>query len=126
MGLPYVKCRLDLLYQKVSGGSAASILGDSEREEMEGEELANPDTKPMRKLAIRLIRLFRKVYPIINFLYYGSNLAYNVAYLFGKTRYYTPWLHLLGLEVKRMSMNDYVCIIFCLFVWMQRILTVDF
>lgn len=107
VGLPYVKCRLDLLYQKVSGGSAASILGDSEREEMEAEELANPDTKPMRKLAIRLIRLFRKVYPIINFLYYGSNLAYNVAYLFGKTRYYTPWLHLLGLEVKRMSMNDY-------------------
>jgi peroxin-12 len=108
VGLPYVKCRLDLFYQKVSGGGSASILGDNEQEEMENEELENPQTKPMRKLMIRLIRLFRKVYPIINFLYYGSNLAYNVAYLFGKTRYYTPWLHLLGLEVKRMSMNDYV------------------
>lgn len=109
MGLPYVKSRLDLFYQKVSGGSvAASILGDNEQEELENEELANPDTKPMRKLMIRLIRLFKKVYPIINFLYHGSNMAYNVAYLFGKTRYYTPWLHLLGLQVKRMSMNDYV------------------
>lgn len=110
VGLPYVKCRLDLFYQKVSGGSA-SILGDNEQEELENEELANPEIKPMRKLIIRLIRLFKKVYPIINFLYHGSNMAYNVAYLFGKTRYYTPWLHLLGLQVKRMSMNDYVNIL---------------
>lgn len=108
VGLPYVKCRLDLLYQKVTGGGSASILGDNEQEELENEELANSRTKPTRKLVIRLIRLFKKVYPTISFLYYGSNLAYNVAYLFGKTRYYTPWLHLLGLEVKRMSMNDYV------------------
>lgn len=108
VGLPYVKCRLDLLYQKVTGGGSASILGDNEQEELENEELANSQTNPTRKLVIRLIRLFKKVYPTISFLYYGSNLAYNVAYLFGKTRYYTPWLHLLGLEVKRMSMNDYV------------------
>ncbi|KAI8984622.1 Pex12 amino terminal region-domain-containing protein [Mycotypha africana] len=107
VGIPYVKCRLDLLYQKVTGGSASLILGDNEQEELENEELADPNTKATRKLAIRLKRLFKKVYPIINFIYYGSNLAYNVAYLFGKTRYYTPWLHLLGLEVKRMSMNDY-------------------
>lgn len=112
VGLPYVKCRLDLLYQKVSGGSASSILGDNEQLEMENEELANPETSTKRRLVIRLMRLFKKVYPIINFLYYGSNLAYNVAYLFGKTRYYTPWLHLLGLEVKRMSMDDYVSFTF--------------
>ncbi|GAA5804438.1 Pex12 amino terminal region-domain-containing protein [Helicostylum pulchrum] len=105
VGLPYVKCRLDLFYQKVSGNG--SILGDNEQEELETEELQNTETKTSRKLMIRLIRLFKKVYPIINLLYYGSNLAYNVAYLFGKTRYYTPWLHLLGLQVQRMSMNDY-------------------
>ncbi|KAG2234037.1 hypothetical protein INT48_007127 [Thamnidium elegans] len=105
VGLPYVKCRLDLFYQKVSGNG--SILGDNEQEELENEELENPETKRTRKLMIRLIRLFKKVYPIINLAYYGSNLAYNVAYLFGKTRYYTPWLHLLGLQVQRMSMNDY-------------------
>lgn len=113
VGLPYVKCKLDLLYGKVSGGSASSILGDNEQEEMQNEELANPDTKPMRKLVIHFIRLFKKIYPIMNFLYHGSNMAYNVAYLFGKTRYYTPWLHLLGLQVKRMSMNDYVSWLVC-------------
>lgn len=108
VGLPYVKCRLDLLYQRVSGGSASSILGDNEQEELQNEELNDPQTPFKRKLVIRLERLFKKAYPIINFLYYGSNLVYNVGYLFGKTKYYTPWLHLLGLEVKRMSMSDYV------------------
>ncbi|KAI7899435.1 Pex12 amino terminal region-domain-containing protein [Cokeromyces recurvatus] len=103
VGLPYVKCRLDLLYQQISG---RSILGD-EQEEIENEQLNDPTILKKQKMMIRLKRLFKRVYPILNFLYYGSNLAYNIAYLFGKTRYYTPWLHLLGLEVKRMSMHDY-------------------
>lgn len=105
VGLPYVKCRLDLLYQQVAG--SGSILGD-EQEELDNEELADPATPLKRKLRIRLVRLFKKVYPIINLLYYGSGLVYNVGYLFNKTKYYTPWLHMIGLQVQRMSMNDYV------------------
>ncbi|KAG1448633.1 hypothetical protein G6F56_008888 [Rhizopus delemar] len=27
--------------------------------------------------------------------------------MFEKTKYYTPWLHLIGIEVKRMGMDDY-------------------
>lgn len=106
VGLPYVKCRLDLFYNQISGGS--SILGANEHEERETEELQDPDTPTRRRLAIRLIRLFRLIYPYINSIYHASNLAYNIGYLFGKTRYYTPWLHLIGLEIKRMSMADYV------------------
>ena len=108
VGLPYVKCRLDLLYSQISGGLSASILGRNEQEEAEAEELTDPETTTRRKLVIRLAQLFRKIYPFINMLYHGSNLAYNIAYLFGKTKYYSPWLHLIGLEIKRMSMADYV------------------
>ncbi|CEG73332.1 hypothetical protein RMATCC62417_08737 [Rhizopus microsporus] len=104
VGLPYIKCRLDLLYQRVSGSS--DIILD-EQVEIENEELADSNTKASRKLLIRLKRLFKKIYPIVNFLYHISNLGYNIGYLFGKTKYYTPWLHLLGIEVKRMSMDDY-------------------
>lgn len=57
---------------------------------------------------IRLIQLFRFVYPYVNGAYHGANLAYAIAYMFNKTRYYSPWLHLIGLEIKRMSMADYV------------------
>ncbi|KAI9319269.1 Pex12 amino terminal region-domain-containing protein [Dichotomocladium elegans] len=107
VGLPYIKCRLDLLYSKVSGGQTASLFGRNEQEEEEEEEMSNPETTARRKLLIRLTRLFRCIYPYINAGYYGANLAYNIAYMFGKTRYYTPWLHMIGLEIKRMSMADY-------------------
>ncbi|CAO3599284.1 unnamed protein product [Absidia cylindrospora] len=105
VGLPYLKCRMDLLYQKVSGD--ASLLGMNEQEERENEDLADPTTSHCRKLKIRLIKLFRTLYPYINALYHGSGLVYNVLYLFNKTKYHSPWLHLLGLQIKRMSMADY-------------------
>ncbi|KAL0098175.1 Pex12 amino terminal region-domain-containing protein [Phycomyces blakesleeanus] len=108
VGLPYIKCRLDLFYQRISGGPSASLLGDNEQEEREREQLADSTTPFARILVIRLTRLFRKVYPYINALYYGSNLVYNIGYMFGKTDYYSPWFHLIGLQVKRMSMSDYV------------------
>ncbi|KAG1351442.1 hypothetical protein G6F62_002976 [Rhizopus arrhizus] len=107
VGLPYIKCKLDLFYQQVASPSNSILGDDDEQHEIENEELEDNNTKPSRKLAIRLKRLFKKVYPIINFIYHVSNLGYNIAYMFEKTRYYTPWLHLIGIEVKRMDMNDY-------------------
>lgn len=114
VGLPYLKCRLDLLYQQISGD--ASLLGINEQEERENEALADPQTSRRRRFTIRLIKLFRKVYPYMNALYHGSGLVYNVLYLFNKTKYHSPWLHLLGLQIKRMSMADYVSTILCVCV----------
>ncbi|CAO3653828.1 unnamed protein product [Cunninghamella echinulata] len=106
VGLPYIKCRMDLFYQQISG-DASLLLGINEQEERENEELEDPSTPSLRKLKIRLIKLFRKFYPYMNLIYYGSNLVYNVLYLFNKTKYHTPWLHLIGVQIKRMSMADY-------------------
>jgi peroxin-12 len=108
VGLPYIKCKLDLLYSQVSGGASASLLGENEQEARELEILSDPSSSVKTKAVVHLKRIFRQVYPIVNMLYYGSNLCYNIGYLFGKTKYYTPWLRILGIEVKRMSMDDYV------------------
>jgi peroxin-12 len=108
VGLPYIKCKLDLLYSQVSGGASASLLGENEHEARELEILNDPSSSVRTKAVVHLKRIFRKVYPVVNMLYYGSNLCYNIGYLFGKTKYYTPWLRILGIEVKRMSMDDYV------------------
>jgi peroxin-12 len=97
-----------LLYEQVSGGASASLLGENEQEIRELEILNDQSASIRTKAIVHLKRIFRKVYPIINMLYYGSNLCYNIGYLFGKTKYYTPWLRILGIEVKRMSMDDYV------------------
>jgi peroxin-12 len=110
VGLPYIKCKLDLLYSQVSGGASASLLGENEQEARELEILSDSSASVRTKAVVHLKRIFRKVYPVVNMLYYGSNLCYNIGYLFGKTKYYTPWLRILGIEVKRMSMDDYVSI----------------
>ncbi|KAI8582164.1 hypothetical protein K450DRAFT_185083 [Umbelopsis ramanniana AG] len=107
VGLPYIKSKLDLLYSQVSGGASASLLGENEQEERELEILNDPSASVRTKAVVHLKRIFRKVYPVVNMLYYGSNLCYNIGYLFGKTKYYTPWLRILDIEVKRMSMDDY-------------------
>ncbi|KAI8083161.1 Pex12 amino terminal region-domain-containing protein [Halteromyces radiatus] len=103
VGLPYIKCRMDLFYQQISG----DVLGINEQEEKENDELADPTTPTRRKFKIRLIKLFRTIYPYINAIYYGSGLIYNILYMFNKTNYHSPWLHLIGLQIKRMSMADY-------------------
>ena len=56
----------------------------------------------------RLARAFKKVYPYANAAYLAWMLAYQIMYLYGKTRYFNPWLHFMKVEVTRMTMNDYV------------------
>lgn len=53
-------------------------------------------------------RLFRQTWPTINATYEAILLAYNIGYLFDKTPYYRPWLHWLGVDLRRMSEQDYV------------------
>ncbi|RUP21146.1 Pex12 amino terminal region-domain-containing protein [Jimgerdemannia flammicorona] len=105
--VPYLKTKLDDLYEGVSGGASSRLFGDEEIEENELEDLADPNSTALHRLLVRARRVFRKVYPLVNATYHGSVLCYSIAYLFGKTPYYTPWLKLIGLEVKRMSVQDY-------------------
>lgn len=52
--------------------------------------------------------LFIKCWPVLTKSYEVTLLAYNIAYLFDKTPYYRPWLHWLGIDLRRMSEHDYV------------------
>ncbi|KAG0291377.1 ubiquitin-protein ligase peroxin 12 [Linnemannia gamsii] len=103
IGLPYVKCKMDEYYEKVSGGEAARLFGDEftqEEEDLTGQPLG------VRTKAMAL-KLFKKGYPFVNALYQLSILAHYIGYLYNKTPYYSPWLRLIGIEVKRMSAADY-------------------
>ncbi|KAG0338177.1 ubiquitin-protein ligase peroxin 12 [Podila humilis] len=75
IGLPYVKCKMDEYYEKISGALA--------------------------------IKAFKKGYPFVNALYQLSILAHYIGYLYNKTPFYSPWLRLIGIEVKRMTAADY-------------------
>ena len=52
--------------------------------------------------------MFKILWPYISKSYEYVLLAYNIGYLFDKTPYYRPWLHWLGIDLRRMSEQDYV------------------
>ncbi|KAF9971730.1 ubiquitin-protein ligase peroxin 12 [Actinomortierella ambigua] len=103
IGLPYVKCKLDEYYEKISGGEAARLFGD---EFAEDEEDLTGQPLHVRTKA-KAIKVFKKVYPYVNALYQLSILVHYIGYLYSKTAFYSPWLRLIGIEVKRMTAADY-------------------
>lgn len=56
----------------------------------------------------QLKRLLRKIYPAINAAYYFSTLAFNLAYLFDKSHYHTPFHFLVGVRMRRLTEADHV------------------
>ncbi|RIA89209.1 Pex12 amino terminal region-domain-containing protein [Glomus cerebriforme] len=103
VGIPYIKTKLDDAYEKISGGAGARLLGGT------FSRINNERQLNRKERVRRFIRyLFKILYPWLNALYHGSNLLYNILYLYNKTRCYTPWLRLMGIEVRRMSAQDYL------------------
>ncbi|KAF9353278.1 ubiquitin-protein ligase peroxin 12 [Mortierella sp. NVP85] len=103
IGLPYIKCKLDEYYEKVSGGEAARLFGDEftrEEEDLTGQ----PFTVRSKAMAVKI---FKAGYPYVNALYQLSILAHYIGYLYNKTPFFSPWLRLIGIEIKRMSAADY-------------------
>ncbi|KAJ2697668.1 ubiquitin-protein ligase peroxin 12 [Coemansia sp. IMI 209128] len=117
VGLPLVKSRLDQYYEKISGGAAARLLGSSFAQVGQSQDPPSESASSgsglygvrRRFLALRLSveRLFKLCYPHVNFVYHAATALYYVAYMFDRTDYNSPWLHILGLQVRRLSAADY-------------------
>ncbi|KAJ2782576.1 ubiquitin-protein ligase peroxin 12 [Coemansia javaensis] len=112
IGLPLAKARLDQLYERLSGGAAARLLGgafaQSAGDDGDDDGAPRPGVRGRLDAARRIAtRLFKRYYPHANFAYHMATAVYYVAYMFDRTDYNSPWLHLLGLQVRRMSADDY-------------------
>ena len=57
----------------------------------------------------RLRRAYRAAYPWANTAFEVWLLVYNIAYLFERTTYYRPWLSWVGVDLRRLSVDDMVC-----------------
>ncbi|KAI8921824.1 Pex12 amino terminal region-domain-containing protein [Powellomyces hirtus] len=104
VAVPYIKTKLDETFETVSGGPGSHIFGNmfsNENETVVGNEPA------LVRYKKRSRKLFRIVYPYVNAVYQGLIFVYQIGYMYGKTDYYSPWLHLCGLQTRRMSMKDY-------------------
>ncbi|KAL8730705.1 MAG: hypothetical protein Q9166_003897 [cf. Caloplaca sp. 2 TL-2023] len=100
VGLPYLKRKLDESYD--IHVPQASILGPQYNSN------ALPPNATMRERIIFYYKWFlRNVYPSVNAAYYFSLLAFNLAYLFDNTKYFSPFLWLVGTRIRRMGQADY-------------------
>src|SRR5690349_17027219 len=55
-----------------------------------------------------LLRAFTLGYPFINAVYEGSIFIYQLLYLYDYTSYFSPFHHLQGLTLKRLSVQEMV------------------
>lgn len=53
-------------------------------------------------------KFFLTVYPYMNAVYEGLFFIYQLLYLYDKTKYYTPLLHLQRIAMKRLTLQDMV------------------
>jgi len=93
--IPYIKAKLDNLYKDLTGNSVSLLI---------------PNNIPVdtgRDLSLWK-RIYLQVYPLFNATYEGLFFIYQLFYIFNYTRFYTPFLHLQRLEVKRLSLKDMV------------------
>ncbi|KAJ2723548.1 ubiquitin-protein ligase peroxin 12 [Coemansia sp. Benny D115] len=103
--VPVLKSRLDQWYERISGGEAARLLGSAFRQQEEqGQGQEQRQGQPVEAWARRWMR---KVYPLATFAGHMAQALYQLAYMFDRTSYSSPWLHLLGLRLRRLSAADY-------------------
>ncbi|KAL8760941.1 MAG: hypothetical protein Q9184_002909 [Pyrenodesmia sp. 2 TL-2023] len=103
VGLPYLKRKLDESYEIYA--PQASIVGPQY-----GRDALPPDPTIGQRVIYYYKWFLRNVYPSINAAYYFSLLSFNLAYLFDNTKYFSPFLWLIGTRIRRMGHADYSAI----------------
>lgn len=95
VGLPYLRAKAQDYYEDLGGGAGVPDDGGHTIPALTEETLKG-----------RLRRLYKRTYPWINMAFEGWIMAYNVAYAFEKTPFYRPWLSWVGVDLRRMSVED--------------------
>ncbi|KAM3526301.1 hypothetical protein NHJ13051_003557 [Beauveria bassiana] len=100
VGVPYLKCKLDEGYEV---NAPRALLGAA--------YTRMPDNPTLRDRFVHYYRWFlTNIYPSINAAYYFAMLAFNLGYLFDRTKYHNPLMWLIGTRIRRMTGADYQAI----------------
>jgi len=101
VGLPYLRAKAQDYYEELGGGVSSDILDESVL-----------DPRQLRALSDRtfkgwLRRTFKAAYPWLNTSFEIWLLVCNVAYLFDRTPFYRPWLSWIGVDLRRLGLEDF-------------------
>ncbi|PNP52105.1 hypothetical protein THARTR1_07314 [Trichoderma harzianum] len=100
VGVPYLKRKLDESYDI---NAPRALLGAA--------YTRMPENPTLRDRFMHYYRWFlRNIYPHVNAAYCFAMLAFNLAYLFDRTKYHNPLMWLIGTRIRRMTMADYQAI----------------
>ena len=100
VGVPYLKRKLDEAYEV---NAPRALLGAA--------YTRMPENPTLRDRFVHYYRWFlRHIYPSVNAGYYFAMLAFNLSYLFDRSKYHNPLMWLIGTRVRRMGGADYQAI----------------
>lgn len=96
VAVPYLKRKLDDAYEV---NAPRALLGTA--------YTRMPDDPTWRDRFLHYYRWFlRNVYPSVNAGYYFAMLAFNLAYLFDRSKYHSPLMWIIGTRLRRMTAAD--------------------
>ncbi|KAJ7162538.1 cyclin-dependent protein kinase inhibitor [Mycena crocata] len=98
VGVPYLRAKAQDYYEELGGGVSSDI----------DDEQAAPQralTDPTFKGLFR--RIFKTIYPWLNRSFELWLLICNIAYLFDQTPFYRPWLSWIGIDLRRLGVDDF-------------------
>ncbi|KAJ6516210.1 cyclin-dependent protein kinase inhibitor [Mycena sanguinolenta] len=90
VGVPYLRAKAQDYYEELGGGASLDIDGP----------------RVPRDLGLWR-RIFKTVYPCLNTSFELWLLVCNIAYLFGRTPFYRPWLSWIGIDLRRLGAEDF-------------------
>lgn len=119
VGVPYIRAKAQDYYESLGGGLDAALLEDGgSRSHIRA--LQESVSRPKFSTSFRYLnhvrqtyagwlrRGFKAAYPWLNATFEIWILICNMAYLFEKTPYYRPWLRWAGIDIRRLTADDYV------------------
>ncbi|CAM6092311.1 unnamed protein product [Calypogeia fissa] len=121
VGLPYLKSKMEAAYNAHRGGALrAAFWGNGDVDMMEMETV-NDDSEGSRRdhglasgasllqrIKARLGRLFLTMYPWLHASNEGLSFAYQLFYLLDSSKYFSPALHILRIQVCRASGQELI------------------
>lgn len=96
--MPFLRSKLDALHQQLQAQQRQPPR-QGQHAAAAGEQGGGGLEAARRRLQAAALRAFLLLYPWAAAAHEGARFAYQLLYLLGRTPYYSPGLHLLGLQV---------------------------
>ncbi|KAJ7047678.1 cyclin-dependent protein kinase inhibitor [Mycena alexandri] len=93
VGVPYLRAKAQDYYEELGGGVNSDVDDQPHRRVTRDPGLSR--------------RIFKAIYPWLNTSFELWLLVCNIAYLFDQTPFYRPWLSWMGIDLRRLGVEDF-------------------